>query len=209
MLHDLNTLVGTSIIATDGEIGTVREFLFDDRSWRVRYLVVDVGDWFQRRAVVLAIADLEQPDWAKKCFKVHFTREQVRESPDIDTEKPVTRQQEIAMEQYYGQWAAWVDREMGLASSMPTGITLPVSTAEDEHLRGAWALWDYEVWAVDGDLGRLQGFIMDEATWHLGYLEVKAGDWLHSRSMLIPTGWVESVSWANHRVNLHHTRTGV
>ena len=45
---------------------------------------------------------------------------------------------------------------------------------------------------------------MDDASWHLGYLDVKAGDWLHSRSVLVPTRWVNSVSWADHRVNLHH-----
>jgi hypothetical protein len=79
------------------------------------------------------------------------------------------------MEHYYGQLASWVDRKMGSASSTPSGMKLPVSTAEDLHLRGAWALWDYEVRAIDGDLRRLQGFILDEASWHLGYLEVKAG----------------------------------
>jgi hypothetical protein len=128
MLHDLNTLVGTSIIATDGEIGTVREFLFDDRSWRVRYLVVDVGDWFQRRAVVLAIADLEPPDWAKKCFEFRFTKEQIRESPDIDTEKTVTRQQEIAMEHYYGGLASWADRQITLAPSRSRRMTIGTSS---------------------------------------------------------------------------------
>lgn len=113
------------------------------------------------------------------------------------------------MDKDYGRWAAWVDRGMGSVSTMPTGIKFPVSPAEDQHLRGASALWGYEVWAVDGDLGRLQGFIMDESSWHLGYLEVKAGDWLHCRSVLIPTSWVESVSQANHRVNLHRTCTEV
>ena len=55
----------------------------------------------------------------------------------------------------------------------------------------------------------LEDFILDEASWHLGYLEVKAGEWLHSRSLLVPTRWVKSISWANRRVNLHHTREGV
>jgi hypothetical protein len=64
---------------------------------------------------------------------------------------------------------AWVDREMGSASTMPTGIKFPVSPADDQHLRGASALWHYEVWAVVVDLGRLRGFIMDESSWHLGY----------------------------------------
>jgi len=58
-------------------------------------------------------------------------------------------------------------------------------------------------------MGRLEGFIMDEASWHLGYLEVKTGDWLNDRSVLVPTRWVKSVFWDDHRVSLHHTRAGV
>jgi hypothetical protein len=50
---------------------------------------------------------------------------------------------------------------------------------------------------------------MDESSWHLGYLDVKAGDWLLNRSVLIPTRWIESVSWADGQVNLHHSRDGI
>ena len=65
----------------------------------------------------------------------------------------------------------------------------------------------YHVWATDGDFGILEGFVMDEASWHLGYLDVKSGGWLQNRSVLVPTRWVQSVSWADFRVNLHHTKS--
>ena len=52
MFHDLETLIESSVIATDGEMGSVRNFLFDEQSWTIRYLVVDVGNWLKRRAVV-------------------------------------------------------------------------------------------------------------------------------------------------------------
>ena len=50
---------------------------------------------------------------------------------------------------------------------------------------------------------------IDDPSWHLGYLDVKSGDWLQNRSVLVPTRWVQSVSWADFRVNLHHTKTGI
>jgi len=207
MLHDLETLTGSSVIATDGEMGSVRNFLFDDQSWTIRYLVVDVGSWLKRRPVVLAITALEQPDWAKKTFHVHLTKEQVRNSPDVDTEKPVSRQQEIAMKEYFGWLAYWEDSEwFNLSSSIPPGREYPVHTNADSHLRSARDLVGYEVWATDSEIGRLEGFILDDASWHLGYLYVKAGDWLYSRSVLVPTRWVKSISWAHRRVNLHHAR---
>jgi hypothetical protein len=191
MLHDLNTLTGFSVIATDGEMGSIRNFLFDDQSWTIRYLVVDVGSWLTRRAVILAIAAVEQPDWVKKTFHVHLTKEQVRHSPDVDTEKPVSRQQEIAMQEYFGWPMYWAESELGPVSSLPAGRKYPLHTKGDSHLRSAWDLAGYEVWATDGEMGRVEGFIMDDASWHLGYLNVKAGDWLHNRSVLVPTRWVK------------------
>ena len=209
MLHDLETLIGSSVVATDGEIGTVRNFLFDGLSWTIHYLVVDVGTWFNRRDVVLPIAAVDPPNWAQKTFHVHLTKEQVGNSPDVDTEKPVSRQQAIAMEEYFGKLASWVSAQLEGGAQIPTGRKYPVHTKEDPHLRSAWDLLDYEVWATDGDIGRLEGLIMDEASWHLGYLDVKTGDWLHGRSVLIPTRWVKSISWADLKINLHHSRDGI
>jgi hypothetical protein len=209
MLHNLDSLNESSVIATDGEIGKVRNFLFDDQTWTVRYLVVDVRSWLSRRAVVIAVTAVEQPDWAKKAFHVHLTRDQVRHGPDVDAEKPVSRQQETAMKEYYNWPAYWSDSWCPPLSSGATGMEYPVHTKEDSHLRSAWDLGDYEVWDPEGAIGRLEGFIMDDASWHLGYLDVKAGDWLHRRSMLVPTRWVKSISWADHRVTLLHSREGI
>ena len=120
MFHDLETLIESSVIATDGEMGSVRNFLFDEQSWTIRYLVVDVGNWLKRRPVLVAITAVEQPDWTKKTFRVHLTKDQVQNSPDVDSDKPVSRQQEIAMKKYFG-WAYWEDSQFNLFPSLPPG----------------------------------------------------------------------------------------
>ena len=210
MLHNLESLNESSVMATDGQIGTVRNFLFDDQSWTIRYLVVDVRRWLARHDVLLAITAVEQPDWQKRTFPVHLTKEQVRRSPDVDTEKPVSRQQEIAMKEYYHWPAYWHDSGLPLASSSgPIGEEFPLHAKGDPHLRSVWALSDYEVRAWEGPLGKLADFIMDDESWHIGYLDVKAGNWLHDRSVLVPTRWIESVSWAHNRVTLLPTRGGI
>ena len=211
MFQSLEALWDSSVIATDGEIGHVCNFLFDDQSWMIRYAVVDVRSWLSRHDVLIAVRALDQPDWTNKTFQVHLTKQQVRHSPDVDSKKPVSRQQEVAMSEYYGWPGYWEDSrnlEFPLIS-LPVGREFPVSTQEDPHLRSAEAVSGYEVWAEDGEIGRLEGFIVDENSWHIGYLDVKAGDWLHSRSVLIPTRWVKGISWADHRVNLHHSRAGL
>jgi hypothetical protein len=208
MLHELKALSGSSVEATDGEIGRVRNFLFDDQSWRVRYVVVDVGNWLKRHDVVLPVAALDRPDWTNRTCHAHLNKEQVRDSPLVDAEMPVSRQQEIAMHDYFGPLASWVDSEFGMPP-IPTRMKYPLHTAEVLHLRSASHMLDYHVWASDGDFGVLEGFVMDEAIWHLGYLDVKSGGWLQNRSVLVPTSWVESVSWADFRVHLHHTKAGI
>jgi hypothetical protein len=170
--------------------------------------VVDVHDWLERKEIVLAVAALEQPDRKNRTFQVLLTKQQVHDSPDVDTEKPVTGQQEIAMREYFGRWGYWIDQEFGMYS-ISSGVKYPVHTEEDPHLRSSSDMSGYQVWATDGDLGRLEGFILDEPSWHLGYLDVKAGAWLEERFVLIPTRWARSVSWADHRIYLHHSRQGL
>jgi len=208
MLCDLKALIESPVAATDGEIGSVRSFFFDDQSWKIRYVVVDVGNWLKRRDVVLPITVLEKPDWANKTCRAHLTMDQVHNSPDVDTEEPVSRQQEIAMRDYFGPLASWVDSELGMPAA-PTGMKYPLHTAEVLHLRSTSHMLGYQVWATDGEFGVLEGFVMDEASWHLGYLDVKSGDWLKNRSVLVPTRWVQSVSWTEFRIHLHHTKTGI
>jgi sporulation protein YlmC with PRC-barrel domain len=209
MLHRLQALIEHRVIATDGETGKVQDFLFDDKTWVIHYLVVDVKRWLSRQEVVLPVTAIKQLDWENKNLHLELTKEQVRESPDVDTKEPVSRQQEIAMIDYFGKLAYWVDRRSPMTSSMPTGMDYPTHTKGDSHLRGVSNLEGYDVWGTDGEIGHLDGFILDDAFWHIGYLEVTAGEWLLGRSVLLPTRWVKSVSWANRQVSLHHTREGV
>ena len=206
MLYDVRSLIGSPVFATDGETGRVRDFLFDDESWQIRYVVLDVGSWLRRHDVVLPVNTFEPPDWATKVCSVRLSKEQVEDSPDVDTEKPVSRQQELAMRQYFGAMACWVDSEFGLAS-IPAGVKYPTPEGEDPHLRSAHHLIGYNIRATDGDFGRLEGFVMDQGTWHLGYLEVTALGWLYHRTVVIPTLWVDYISWPEFRIYLNHSRS--
>jgi hypothetical protein len=208
MFRSLGDLIGASMIATDGEIGRICNFLFDDRSWNIRYLVVDVGHWLARREVLISVSVIDQPDWKTKTLRARLTKEQLRNGPDVDSKKPVSRQQEIAMREYFG-WPAYWDTVVDKVfppNLIPAGREFPVHTTEDNHLRSAEDVIGYEVWASDGVVGCLESFVVDDAVWHIGYLDVKTGEGLQSRSVLVPTSWVKSISWADHQVNLQGSR---
>jgi hypothetical protein len=204
-VRDLSSAIGWAVYATNGETGRVRDFLFDDRSWRVCSLVLDVGTWLRRRDVVLPVSDFELPDWEKKQLRVRLTKAEVRKGPGVDSQKTVARQQVLAMREYFGALACWVDTEFGLAA-FPTGVKYPTPPGENPHLRSVHHLIGYRVRATDGYMGRLSGMLMEKASWRISYLEVSASRALHRRIVAVPTAWVERISWAEFRIYLHHRR---
>src|ERR1700719_2971350 len=100
MLRTASHLKGTSIAATDGEIGSVQDLYFDDHSWTIRYLVVDTGTWLPGRQVLISPLSVRE---AGDKILVDLTQEQVKRSPSVESDKPVNRQQEEAIGGYYDQ----------------------------------------------------------------------------------------------------------
>jgi hypothetical protein len=201
MFCSLKTLADARVVTSDGHEKRVVNFLFDDRSWSARFLVVDVGGWLTRRFVVVSTAAVEQPDWTRKSMVARLTREQLVNSPDADSQKPVARQQELALKEHFG----WPDHAFHCSipsALVPAQREFPIHTHDDPHLRGTLDLGGYAVWARDAYLGVLEDFILEQASWHVNYLVVKVGDWVYSHEQLISTAWVKTISWANHRVTL-------
>jgi len=97
MEHNINSLLNYRMEGTDGVIGEVEEFYFDDQTWGIRYLIVKTGGWLSGRKVLISPAALVKADWQNGLFPVNLTKKQITDSPDIDTDKPVSRQQEIAL----------------------------------------------------------------------------------------------------------------
>lgn len=198
MIHDLEDLNDASVHAVDGAIGRVCNILFDDRSWTVRYLVVDVRTWMVRHDVVIPVEAIKRLAWDVKSIDVQLTRAELRASPGLDSLRPVSRQQEIAVRKYYGWPKYW--REDEFPSPARGKKDFPPGTGDDPHLRSTEDINGYTVWELNEDLGRIESFVMEDSSWHIGYVAVKTGTWLHHRSMLIPTRWVESISWSQSRV---------
>ena len=107
MLHTIKELERYAIHATDGGIGHVRGVYFDDESWVIRYLVVDTGGWFANRKVLVSPMSVVHVDRLERTLSVSITRQQVKDSPDIDTDKPISRQHESGYLGYYGYPDYW------------------------------------------------------------------------------------------------------
>ena len=83
------------------------DFYFDDKSWTIRYLVADTGNWLLGRKVLLSPIAVGKADFSGERFNVKLTKKQVEESPSIDTDKPVSRQHEAYYHDYYGYPYYW------------------------------------------------------------------------------------------------------
>src|SRR5580698_8674053 len=94
MLRNTADLKALSVRATDGELGTVDQLYFDDKTWAIRYLVVETGGWLGGRQVLISPISVAETEWQARRLDVALTKKQVEESPNIDTHQPVSRQHE-------------------------------------------------------------------------------------------------------------------
>jgi hypothetical protein len=225
MLRSMKDLEGYSIGASDGPIGHVRDFYFDDASWVVRFLVVETGSWFSSRKVLISPISLGEPNWAYRSLPVAITREQVRKCPEIDTERPVSRHYEAQYFAYYDYPFYWEGTGLWGGGGVP-GMLLPGNAAslslpgapraqpeavreDDPHLRSCKAITGYEVRGSDGDIGHVQGFLLDEESWAIRYMVVDTSNWWLDHLVLVPPQWITDLDWPRSRVNVHLTRDAV
>jgi hypothetical protein len=106
-LRSVNEVTGYHIQAEDGEVGHVEDFVMDDETWTIRYMVVDTRNWLPGRKVLVAPPWIETVDWANKSVSVGLSIQEVKESPEYDPAQPVNREYEIRLYDFYGRPAYW------------------------------------------------------------------------------------------------------
>jgi hypothetical protein len=107
MLRNLNDFGRFAVSATDGDLGSVVDFLLDDERWVVRYLVVETGDFFGGRRVLISPMFFRDAERSGRHFRLALTMDQVKNSPNIDTDRPVSSQHEQDYYHYYGYPSYW------------------------------------------------------------------------------------------------------
>lgn len=216
MLRSLKTVHGYAVKATDGNIGKVHDFFFDDEFWLVRYLVVDAGGWLTARKVLITPGVVVgTPDWASQTLSVALTRQQVGKSPDIDTDRPVSQQQETLLRQHYGWPFYWMPGSSAVPAAVPAppphdAVQRPGRDAKregDPHLRSVREVTGYHIQASDGRIGHVEDFVAEDDVWEIRYLVVDTRNWLPGRKVLISPQWlVGPIDWAERTVKVFMTK---
>ena len=223
MLKRATDLKSLAIHASDGDIGSIRTALFDDDHWTVRYLVVDTGRWLSGRRVLLSPIAVSRVRWADGVVDVGLSREQVKNSPDITTDVPVSRQRELEYYRYYGYPHYWGGAGIWGAGAYPAMLAhaddqraMAEVAADNEshrrrdtHLRDVAAVSGYRIAAADGDIGQVEDFLVDDLTWTIRYLVVDTSRWLGGRLVIVSPEWVTDVSWGESAVHVALTRDAI
>jgi len=215
---------GYAIDASDGRLGAVSDFLFEDASWMIRWLVVDTGHWLSGRKVLLPPSVLEQPDAGRRQFPVKLTMQQVKDSPDVDTDRPVSRQLEshiynhYAWDPYWGSGYMWGAIATPIAAPPflsdplprdPIDVDVDARPNEDPHLRSIAEVIGYHIHATDGELGHVEDFLLDDAGWGIRYVAVDTRNWWPGKKVLISPRSVREIDWANRLMHLDVDRQKV
>lgn len=229
MLRSVKHLTGFTIRATDGEIGKVKDIYFDDLTWKVRYFVVETGTWLVGRKVLLSPVALHAADMESKSFPTGLTKEQVKSSPDIDADKPVSVQQEEQLHKHY-LWPQEMDGGLGfMTTGMVGGVIAPdipleerlarnvdsdsvvdkdlpeFETPGDKHLRSFDGSSGYTIHASDGEFGVVHDFLIEDTTWTIPSIVIKSGNLFANKKVLRPTSSIEKIEWANSSVYINHS----
>jgi sporulation protein YlmC with PRC-barrel domain len=217
MLKPASGFKGLTIAATDGDIGSVNDLYFDDLSWTIRYLVVDTGTWLPGRQVLISPLSVRRVD---DKILVDLTRNQVQNSPPVEADKPVNRQQEEAIARYYDQRYYWEGPyRWGLLAypGMPPVPTAPIpadamgeemaarereTPSGDPTLRSSRDVTGYYIAALDGEIGHVDDFLVEDRAWAIRYLLVATRNWWPGKKVLISPEWIKTVSWADSQVQV-------
>jgi hypothetical protein len=105
-VRSMREVTGYHILATDGEIGHVEDFLVDGASWRIRYLMIDTSNWMGGRTVLLAPEWASRIEWVDQKVHVDVTRAEVEQSPEYDPAADIDGQYEERLAESYKRRAA-------------------------------------------------------------------------------------------------------
>jgi uncharacterized protein YrrD len=200
VIRNVKDLRHVAVDAVDGRVGFVEQVFFDDERWTIRYLVVDTGPDFEDRRVLLSPMVVTGQQDAEGVVKVNLTCRQVAYSPPIDTEKPVSRQNELELNRYFVLPSYWGGMGLWGARTLPAElVAMPPEQQQDAgadvHLRSSREVIGYRVKAADGRIGHVEDFLYQDDSWHIRYLEVDTRNWIGGHHVLVSPRWVASISW--------------
>lgn len=198
MHYTTETLSGFRVMAAEEEVGRVHDCFFDESTWHIRYIVVRTGSWLLGRDVIIVPSHVRVLSLEDEQIATDLTKDELKNSPDVDTEKPISRRREIEYLSYYGMPMYWGS----MPGIPPTGAPAPTEQApedrddEPSYLRSAREITGYALQSQEGSAGTIKDVVFSPETWAVSHLLVRTGGWFSGKEIAVATTWVEEIDWS-------------
>jgi hypothetical protein len=206
MLIKAKSLKGYKLLCTDGEIGEVKEFIFDEQHWTIRYLVAETGNWLMDRQVLISPRSLVSIDKEERQIITKLTVSQIEASPSLYKDIPISRQFESTYHNYYGFPTYWNGPYMWGASPalMQNSAAYKAAVIGDKDLKpGLRSTYDVEgrkISAPDTDFGHVVDFVIDDECWAIRYIIVDTINWWPSPFVLISPSRIDRIGMEDFKI---------
>jgi hypothetical protein len=234
MLFAVSGLEGCPVKVKDGDdVGAVKDFLFDEENWKIRWMVVAADHWLPGRKLYIhpsAIAPLTLPPKPKLPMMspgesleltVNLSREQIAAGPHSGDDEPLKKDMELLLYDYYGWDPYWGATHFGgavlpnaearivadAARREAEAETLPLDGVD--RLHNVVEFKGYYVHALDGDIGHVENVLADDSNWEIRYLVIATRNWWPGKIVQLAPYAVKDIDWFGERINMNVTRDRV
>ncbi len=215
MKRSVKELLGYDIQVKDGTKGIVNDFLFDEESWTIRYMMTDIGNLFVDKKILIPRVFFEKPDWSKRLFLVHMTKDELKNSPKLEKHKPASREFEHKLNKFYNIENYWT------TSYVPTfgvpEMVVPMHQRDDSpktvkdpqidtSLRSFQEIKGYMIECLDEKHGYVTDFIVDDENWKIIYMIIDMGNvFKKEKRVMLAVNWINEIDYKDKKISINHT----
>ena len=231
MVFRFKNLQKHPVYALDGEIGPIKDILFDDRTWSVRYISPDTNKWLPGKKVVLSPESfiIEREADRSKAVKINLTKKKIEEAPLLDDHLPVSRQYETLLSEHFSWEPYWITPlPIGLTPYPPVGSVVPpnlggMHRAEweelqmirdaqfDGHLRSLTEITGYKIGTEDDQtFGEVTDVIVNQTDWLVVDLVMNSRKWMPGgKEFVCSPFFVKSVDDVKKVIHIAQTKEAI
>ena len=209
MKRSLKNIKDYRIEDLDGIKGKVKDLLFDEDSWIIRYIETDIVDMDRASRVLIPWFHLYKPDWQERTFHLNLHKTDLENSPTLDVASPVSREYEKKLAEHFNVEPYWPYMYMSPPTSSiyypPRPLHVPAKEIHEEDLdtslRSFEEVRHYRIRGTDEHIGQVEDIIVDDQDWQIIYLIVDTSRWLPwSKKVVLSIDWLKKISYVNKEV---------
>lgn len=218
MKYSLKDLKSCKIITTDDADGKVKDILFDENTWIIRYIEADFGMTFASRRLLIPRGLLKEVNLKDKAINISLTSDELKNCPKPEDDKPISRIFEEQLNRHYGTDIYWQNPDYNTYGGTSFGPyyntpriigTTPPIVADDPENKMKTSLQNfnevegYSIHVSDGKLGHVEDFIVDDNIWQITFLIIDTSSWPWGKKVILPVNQVETIDFGFREARLN------